>query len=307
MARPLKIESALPQREVEICARLRIVRLEKKWSQPVIARELGVTRDMWASHEYGRAPVRFGLAYKFCAVFNRSLRWLAKGQDPKTPFSRISSSLLENINDRALFSSAYDLQLAALVDERIEELATRAGESPEKLGRASIIIDNSRLGVSFAEAHVERVVDFIRWAATQMPEAKRLRLGHELNDVIFKYWPWDSVAEEKSDVDKIPLKSKSVPVLSEIQKLIAQLNEVVQVPGRKKFLAEKLKVAPARISEWLSGKKEPGGNNALQLLYWAEKWESQQKRPGSASNTAKAKAQSERKYEQPNTSGPPKR
>lgn len=281
MARPLKTESALPQREIEICARLRTVRLKKKWSQPVIARELGVTRDMWASHEYARAPVRFAIAYKFCAVFNRSLRWLARGLDPETPFNPISASLLANLSDRALFSEAYDLHLAALVDERIEELADRAGVSPAALGKDSIIIDNSRLGVSSAEAHVERVVDFIRWAATQMPEAKRLRLGHELNNVIFRYWPWDSVAEGKTDVDKIPLKGNPASVLSDIQKLIERLKLVSSVPGRKKFLAGELEVSPARISEWLSGEKEPGGNYTLRLLQWVEKWErEQQKRPG---------------------------
>ncbi len=113
---------------------------------------------------------------------------------------------------------------------------------------------------------------------------------------------------EKSEIDKVTLKGNYSPVLSEIQKLIERLKIVSSVPGRKKFLAERLDVSPARISEWLSGEKEPGGNYTLRLLQWVEEWErEQQKRPGSASNTARARVQSERKYEQPNTSGPPKR
>ena len=41
-------------------------------------------------------------------------------------------------------------------------------------------------------------------------------------------------------------------------------------PGAKADLARELKVAPARITEWLSGKKEPGGDYALRLQKWVE-------------------------------------
>lgn len=55
---------------------------------------------------------------------------------------------------------------------------------------------------------------------------------------------------------------------SEIEKLIEDVKRKAAKPGAKAELARKLDVAPARISEWLSGKKEPGGDYALRLQKW---------------------------------------
>jgi transcriptional regulator with XRE-family HTH domain len=46
------------------------------------------------------------------------------------------------------------------------------------------------------------------------------------------------------------------------------VNRKASKPGAKAELAKELDVAPARISEWLSGKKEPGGEYTLRLLNW---------------------------------------
>ena len=57
---------------------------------------------------------------------------------------------------------------------------------------------------------------------------------------------------------------------SEIQKLIEQVKRKASRPGAKAALARTLDVAPARITEWLAGAKEPGGNYALRLKNWVE-------------------------------------
>jgi transcriptional regulator with XRE-family HTH domain len=65
-------------------------------------------------------------------------------------------------------------------------------------------------------------------------------------------------------------KGKVEGVKSEIQKLIDQVKRKASGPGAKSQLARTLGVSPARISEWLSGKKEPGGDYALRLQKWVE-------------------------------------
>jgi transcriptional regulator with XRE-family HTH domain len=63
--------------------------------------------------------------------------------------------------------------------------------------------------------------------------------------------------------------------MSNMEILLARLKRVLGAPGKKAELARALKVAPPRISEWLSGSREPGGEYTLQLLSWVEQQERQ--------------------------------
>jgi transcriptional regulator with XRE-family HTH domain len=59
--------------------------------------------------------------------------------------------------------------------------------------------------------------------------------------------------------------------MTEIQKLIVAVRERTAARGARSQLARELKVKPARISDWLSGKIEPGGEITLQLQKWLAK------------------------------------
>ena len=59
----------------------------------------------------------------------------------------------------------------------------------------------------------------------------------------------------------------------ELAKLIQRLKQFTKQRGQKAELAHFLSVHQARISEWLSGKKEPGGETTLRLLNWVERKE----------------------------------
>ncbi len=77
----------------------------------------------------------------------------------------------------------------------------------------------------------------------------------------------------KTDLTELSLKSNNAFVkskMSEIEKLIEDVKRKAQKPGARAELARELGVAPARISEWLSGKKEPGGDYALRLQKWVK-------------------------------------
>jgi hypothetical protein len=60
---------------------------------------------------------------------------------------------------------------------------------------------------------------------------------------------------------------------SELPRLIERLKRATKQRGKKAELAQFLAVHQARISEWLSCKKEPGGETTLKLLNWVEKKE----------------------------------
>ena len=80
---------------------------------------------------------------------------------------------------------------------------------------------------------------------------------------------------EREPLTSISLKSKEWGVKSEVKKLIERVKRKASARGAKLQLARALGVAPARISEWLSGEKEPGGEYTLKLLHWVEQQERQ--------------------------------
>ena len=75
---------------------------------------------------------------------------------------------------------------------------------------------------------------------------------------------------QKKGLTVSSLKGNRGGVMSEIEKLISKVKSKAAKPGAKADLARELNVDPARISEWLSGKKEPGGEYTLRLLCWVE-------------------------------------
>jgi transcriptional regulator with XRE-family HTH domain len=79
--------------------------------------------------------------------------------------------------------------------------------------------------------------------------------------------PIRPVAQNKVLTGDSP-KGKYLAMKSRMEKLLGNLKKATTKPGSKAELARELGVAPARISEWLSGKKEPGGEYTLRLLEW---------------------------------------
>lgn len=54
----------------------------------------------------------------------------------------------------------------------------------------------------------------------------------------------------------------------EMAKLLDQVRSLTAPRNRRAELARSLGVSDSRISEWLSGKSEPDGQNTLKLLNW---------------------------------------
>ena len=62
-----------------------------------------------------------------------------------------------------------------------------------------------------------------------------------------------------------------------LMRLFARVRRLTRERGSKQRLADTLGVAAPRLSEWLRGDVEPGGESALHLLEWVTATEAQQK------------------------------
>ena len=82
---------------------------------------------------------------------------------------------------------------------------------------------------------------------------------------------------------------------SRYAKLLARVKAATAEIGMKSALAEYLNVPPQRVSEWLSGKYEPGAEVALQMLEWVQAREVENKTPGNVRSTARSKQTRSRK------------
>lgn len=75
---------------------------------------------------------------------------------------------------------------------------------------------------------------------------------------------------ESSDIRNTPSEMKSA-----MKELLDKIRKLTEPTGMKAKLATALKVPPARVSEWLSGKHDPSGETTLQLLQWVQQQERQ--------------------------------
>ncbi len=87
---------------------------------------------------------------------------------------------------------------------------------------------------------------------------------------------------------------------SEIEGLRKRLKQVTAQRGMKTSLAVYLSAPLPCVSDWLSGKREPGGETTLRLLRWVEQQERQQNEGASSATTpptpkAQSKASNEKK------------
>lgn len=251
-------KTALPDSELRVCARLREFRSTRGLTRSALARQVEANRFSLANVESGRAPLRFVLAYKVCSIFNLSIRWLAKGLPPKTPFMRIDETVLAAIDDRALLTAVYNEHLEKLINERFSELG------PATPG--SLTLDFKALGVSVSESYFQQVLALLRQRGDQMLDEHKLQFAHRLSDVAFAFWN----VPPKKEFDSITVKSNTEGVKSEMQRLRDDLKRATAKPGMKAALARFMKVDPPRVSEWLAG-QEPSGKYALKLRLWADK------------------------------------
>lgn len=291
----------MTQREIEICARVNIARKEiAKFSQPELARAMGITQNQLAGIEYGRAPVRYGHAIILCETFNISQRWLALGALPMHPRYDVPMRIYSNYTRTSLFSNVFD----DLLDEqtlRIEaEWINEFGEQNFRAGKFGGFDFPlfQPLATALVHAEFHNFNKAFEIAFNWLPDDLRSIYSDTLiaADKSFKTKYAKKISSltppaarkflsKTHDAAKIVLTEAETseilaPVNHPFKKLLADLKQATTPPGQMSALAEYLgkktgaNVPLASVSRWLSGKREPGG----EITLWMREWVTDPKR-----------------------------
>jgi len=285
-----KPSSLLDEREREICDRVHIVRTEiVKWSQPDLARELGITQNQLAGLEYARSPLRYVTARTLCDKCHVSQRWLATGNLPIRVFIEVHISRERVIPLDALFSQAYDEFLAELIEAELADLAKgnhcKITDLDKHRRRIGMRWPVGTPGGDRVRIYHERLLD---WRLNKLPPDEQIEIFKKLNEVLNQLLPGVGVLEKaeashakastnnflhgKDSLDKgNDLKDdERVKKIVSLSDLIAKLREKTKMRGQKAALARELKITRQAVDQWLSGNSKPTAETTLKLLHWVE-------------------------------------
>jgi transcriptional regulator with XRE-family HTH domain len=301
----------MPQRELEICARVRLFRKEHlKWSQPTFARELQVDSFYLSNLEQGRTPLRFALANRMLAAFPLDPQWLRSGEGPMLAPGKYPKETYPSANDdeRGLFSTVFDEKIAPFVGANTDLRLRRLGSFSHLVGFGDAS-PQCRLSAHWALSE-----DLFRWL-TQIPDAHfvhflksvqkhaadtieqyekdsskivsqrlhdmiRLRDRSELRKFLLTKKRKEELTNNEEALDSSPAVKMSL-----VQGVIAKVKAATEARGSRSRLAGYLGVPPQRLNDWLSGEHEPSAETALRLLDWVTANEAKQKAPEHATNT----------------------
>jgi transcriptional regulator with XRE-family HTH domain len=268
-----KASGRVDHREREIAMRVRRVRLINQLSVSKFAKVLEVSANKVAGVEYGRTPLAVNIADKIAAHFDVNLSWLATGAGRMKPSIGQIAKIEPEINGSLLLSGAFS-----------EEMYQRLLQSYKFnfLAADAILSDGVDLPKGKpGEKYLDEFYLFLDDRFRELPHPEKEKLLTLLIRLTARFnTSWhlgrrdfaDGVLEfiKNQSLTDITLSSNTLGVKSEIDKLIERVKRKAERPGAKAELARALGVAPARISEWLSGEKEPGGEYTLRLLKWVE-------------------------------------
>ena len=288
-------QNPIPQREREICGRLRSARKETSLSQVAFARLLEIDSSRLASYEHARVPIKWELALKLCTQFNLSQRWLALGSLPMRPRYDAGLKYSPLIKASSLFSSIFDdfldKQTLAIEGAWIEEIGEdkfRSGDFGDleltvlefpaaayTKGAASKLIKSISLMLNWLPEELRQ--DYVNWIA-DANATFREKYSKQIGNIV------PPAAREFSDqakrLNKLCLPNvteygKQLGVQTSLKKLRDRLNRATADRGMKSNLAKFMRVPLSNVSQWLSGEREPGGETTLRLLQWVEQQEGQ--------------------------------
>jgi transcriptional regulator with XRE-family HTH domain len=119
-------ESKLPDREIEICHRLRAYREAVQISRSAFAAASGIGTERLASYENARAPLRWEIFTKLQAGTPIHPRWLATGRGRAVVFGfDLENYLKIKVPPRKLFTEVYDEILAPQLNQTPKRLTEK--------------------------------------------------------------------------------------------------------------------------------------------------------------------------------------
>jgi transcriptional regulator with XRE-family HTH domain len=266
--RPIKILPTIPEQELLICRRLRRYRLAGRWTQRDFADKLGISKAALASHEYGRAPLRFGPIRQLLESYTINVQWLAEGMGTMKSADVVPPlAIVRSIPPRLLFSDAYKNHIAPAMprNEQGYLSSPRGGETDSRaLALQTAYTIQSKLATlqgSLLEKYLGGLMRLDSgFCEEHAKELKRLRMNE---------------AEEKDLIETFELGIIDGEMKPLLPQLLDRLRKATNARGAKSKLAAELNIPLTSISQWLnqSQDREPGGEQTLKLLAWVQQYE----------------------------------
>jgi transcriptional regulator with XRE-family HTH domain len=306
-------KTPIPERELQICARLRETRLGRKLSRVSFCELIHIDSSKYASYELGRVPLPFWTGNTFCECTGTSQRWLATGIGPQEPCLPVSKFIFETVGPRALFSEVYDRWLSLDADRLHVEL--------EKSGRvtrstpAQLILDRAKdlagLGASKTDWDIAELGSGLLANFERLSPQRRKLFAQELLSVIERYGsksvPKELVERDSSQIatpetggvyGKIAVDTNTASVslhtVSGIPKTWAELADRVRrataAPGAKAQLARDMGVSRQAVNKWLrkTDSGAPSADLIFRLLAWVTAEEAKQQQSAASGSTPTA-------------------
>ena len=290
MPKTVNIKSFLPQREIEICQRVREVRLANRWQQAQFAAELGINRARLASYEYAKAPIRYELGKKLCLRLNISERWLATGRLPKKRFTDFIYAPEASTRLDPLFSEVFDQHLKEPTKESEVKLIDLIGIErfiQERFDSSTPIYGKSGTK-DLDKLYLDQISDCVRSLPNHLHEKYWMSLAQAIDD-FFERYNDDILQDERlrsgmisgpSKVEAVGIsevlldksgtfaQNDAVKEIVSLTDLIAKLKELTNVRGRKSALANHCGISRQAVDQFLKFKAKPSAETTFKMMEW---------------------------------------
>jgi transcriptional regulator with XRE-family HTH domain len=249
----------LPSVEIEICRRIRLIRVAARLSRPVFARFLGLDSSKLSNIELFRVPVDSITATSICRIFRVSPGWLMTGEGrPTQVLPAWVYAPLPDTTARTLFSQAYPH-----LEKRVSRAEQKLSEQTKAIAQ-EVEQRQSEENFDLSPAAFER-----SWqeATLKVGAADRAEIDAQLATAVFGSPFTVEFENELAIVSEFDDKYSMREVLAPSD-FVEQLQQLTQQRGAKSKLARLLKVSRQRLNEWLSGRSKPSARYLLLLLNW---------------------------------------
>jgi transcriptional regulator with XRE-family HTH domain len=271
----LNIVPTVPPRELEICRRIRHVRLTLHLTQGEMAKRLFITRERLSTYEYGRVSVPYDVGNRFCSVFSINQRWLAEGKEPVTYYLAVQPKLISS--PRMLFSTAYEKILKPHVENHLLKLSEDWGVAVEEID--ATMESTGSFIYPIGEGSEDRfrlyLSDLVLGFASTLPVALKAEFYLSIKSQIERF----KLAHQR-DIQKFIESEKETGSFQTMpdnrrywKSILERLRKATDRRGAKAHLAKDLGITRQAIYKWFSGKGEPSVEVALAALDWLEQCE----------------------------------
>jgi transcriptional regulator with XRE-family HTH domain len=274
-------KNPVPERERQICQRLRLVRKEKRLSQVAFADMLGIDSSLLASYEHARVPIRYEFADRLCCIFRVCQRWLAGGVEPRRVYVPIPEDVHQKLPARGLFSEVYDDFLEPYIAEYFSK--------PWRWGRdIGVLVESERIEEIFSpnktpvnsDEFFYYLLGLVRPALAKHSSleygelyrliAAAVRYFRGRREPSFLTVGNKGLEKELTESSEIRNTADAMKRELTIEWLLGEVRRLTEPAGMKAKLAAYLKVPQARVSEWLADKYKPSGETVLRILHWVQ-------------------------------------